>query len=869
MKKILSLFMVALAVVTLVACGPKQVKVTFETNGGSEIAAVELKKGDKLEKPADPTKEDHEFVGWFEDEALTVQFSFEKPIEANITIYAKWTEKLVVSFNTKTKETIETKIVLAGETIEKPADPTPKEGFVFKGWFNTKRGLTWLEPEAVEFPLTVEKSMSLHAYYEPINSAEVEWSENETYTSAMQSDTVLILNPFTYNWNHENTYMSMMATTLYTNDIDWDKAIEKGIADHPGDFTKIANKEFSIDALERGVYLEGAVAFPKDQDGNDHLIDGKYDSDTASKALDTVWRFELRQDLKFSNGTPITAKTYEFALQQYLDKDQNNSRSNSYYKTEENKNGFPIVKAFEYLQGKATWEEVGFKVIDDYTFELTTTEPISQTRAVAFGDMLLVEPEVYTQSLNAQHKSTYGTPKTPFVSYGSYIMKTWDENQKIIFNKNYEYIRKGIINYKCLTIQIVDNIDQQMELFEQGKLSVTGLNKGYYKQYAEDPNVKKSFSGFPHFLIINLSENQDIEENPTGNKRHPILFDKEFRQALYFVLDRTYYTNNVYAPNTPSLVPYPVEARNYQTDPITYMESTQHAEVLAKHNVNADTLGYDLERAKTLFNAAYQRWVDAGNSGKIVLQYPTDTSEFAKDLDNYMKETIEKAFGADRIEVNVLPLEAEALRARRQNSDFDLSLSNIGFGISTEAYWQFSAIGLNGQAIGGTPFGLTQPVDASQPDGIYEYMKREVTIDLKATYEFLISGDKDVAYYEGEGLKGDAHLLQCLMPTADKEAGIFKGQLSELLDIIHKEKLSAYDSLTDPPFTGATQDLFNIMAVYEDLYIEFVPIVPVGSRSDAVVYKDNVVIEWPAYSLVFGWGQNRYRYLNTDPDFAE
>ena len=63
-----------------------------------------------------------------------------------------------MSFNTKTAATVASQTVEAGAQVAEPAAPT-REGFRFGGWFTTKRGLTWLEPEAVKFPLVANKRL--------------------------------------------------------------------------------------------------------------------------------------------------------------------------------------------------------------------------------------------------------------------------------------------------------------------------------------------------------------------------------------------------------------------------------------------------------------------------------------------------------------------------------------------------------------------------------------------------------------------------------------------------------------------------------------------------------------------------------------
>jgi oligopeptide transport system substrate-binding protein len=47
------------------------------------------------------------------------------------------------------------------------------------------------------------------------------------------------------------------------------------------------------------------------------------------------------------------------------------------------------------------------------------------------------------------------------------------------------------------------------------------------------------------------------------------------------------------------------------------------------------------------------------------------------------------------------------------------------------------------------------------------------------------------------------------------------------------------------------------------------PLIPTATLSTATLYADNVVITWPTYSIAFGWGAARYRYLSSDTDFAD
>lgn len=91
---IISLFIFCITMIT--ACtieGPTTYEVTFETNGGSLVEVAKVEEGKKVVKPQDPTRNGYEFKGWYEDDQLEHEFSFDTVITENITLFAKWEVK--------------------------------------------------------------------------------------------------------------------------------------------------------------------------------------------------------------------------------------------------------------------------------------------------------------------------------------------------------------------------------------------------------------------------------------------------------------------------------------------------------------------------------------------------------------------------------------------------------------------------------------------------------------------------------------------------------------------------------------------------------------------------------------------------------
>ena len=90
---------VAIVEPTVAVTKPETFTVTFEVNGGSEVAAQTVKASEAAVKPEDPTKETFALAGWYEDKDFAKEYDFSKPVTSDITLYAKWTKvyKIIAS----------------------------------------------------------------------------------------------------------------------------------------------------------------------------------------------------------------------------------------------------------------------------------------------------------------------------------------------------------------------------------------------------------------------------------------------------------------------------------------------------------------------------------------------------------------------------------------------------------------------------------------------------------------------------------------------------------------------------------------------------------------------------------------------------
>ena len=104
-----------------------QYTITFDTNGGSEIAPITQDYGTEITAPDNPTRKGYTFKGWDKEIPETM------PAE-NITVTAQWEiNRYTITFDTAGGSDIAPITQDYGTNITAPADPT-REGYTFIGW---------------------------------------------------------------------------------------------------------------------------------------------------------------------------------------------------------------------------------------------------------------------------------------------------------------------------------------------------------------------------------------------------------------------------------------------------------------------------------------------------------------------------------------------------------------------------------------------------------------------------------------------------------------------------------------------------------------------------------------------------------------
>lgn len=138
----LAVIVLLLGAVAFSACAPKEVTLTFNTNGGSEIAPITAQAGTEITPPANPTKDGFVFAGWY----LTASADGEKVTiptvmpEKSTTYYAGYTEvpkaTLTLDAAQGSIDTTTYQIAIGANVAAAINGKVPTaSGLTFGGWF--------------------------------------------------------------------------------------------------------------------------------------------------------------------------------------------------------------------------------------------------------------------------------------------------------------------------------------------------------------------------------------------------------------------------------------------------------------------------------------------------------------------------------------------------------------------------------------------------------------------------------------------------------------------------------------------------------------------------------------------------------------
>jgi oligopeptide transport system substrate-binding protein len=237
----------------------------------------------------------------------------------------------------------------------------------------------------------------------------------------------------------------------------------------------------------------------------------------------TTWVFKLRTNAKWSNGDPVTADDFVFAIRRFVDPKTASTYASTF--------GTFLLNGAAIVKGSKPPADVGIKAIDKYTIEVKTAFPVSFLPALMSNNNL---GPVHKASME-KHGKDWTKPGN-LVSNGAYMLKDWQVNNRLVIQKNPQYWDAANVQLTQVTYLPVEDGNADVKLFESGENDyVYQLPPGTYETYKA--KFPKEIKNSP---IIGLRYYSYQTQNP-------VFKDVRVRKALSMVIDRKILSERVTA----------------------------------------------------------------------------------------------------------------------------------------------------------------------------------------------------------------------------------------------------------------------------------------------------------------------------------
>lgn len=179
----------------------------------------------------------------------------------------------------------------------------------------------------------------------------------------------------------------------------------------------------------------------------------------------TVWTFKLRQDAKWSDGAPVTAKDVEYSVKRAVMPETASPYAYVLYTI---KNAAAINQT-AIPTDTYDIDSLGVKALDDYTVEFTLEAPASYFESIS--SMWTLRP---VPSWAIEKYGDAWTDPANIVVNGPYKLTEWRPGEKLIFEKNPDYFAADSVQIDRVELSIITDQFTEVALYESGELDVAG-----------------------------------------------------------------------------------------------------------------------------------------------------------------------------------------------------------------------------------------------------------------------------------------------------------------------------------------------------------------------------------------------------------
>jgi peptide/nickel transport system substrate-binding protein len=269
---------------------------------------------------------------------------------------------------------------------------------------------------------------------------------------------------------------------------------------------------------------------------------------------ETVYTFELREDVEFHDGTPFNAEAVKFNLERYQDEDSVRSTE---------------VEPIESVE-----------VVDEYTVRVTLSEPFAPFLAVLTDRAgIMASPKAIEENNGRISKNPVGTGPFEFVERV--------RGDHITVKKNENYWRDGLPRIDNIEYRGIDDENVQYQNLQSGELDlIDSIPYVEFRELQESGDYRVSMEPGLGYQGIWLNVTQPPFDN------------KQLRQAVYRLVDREAIVKAVLrnVGGTPANSPFSKASWAYSEESDAYPpRSVEEAKALLEEAGEPDGFSFTLK----------------------------------------------------------------------------------------------------------------------------------------------------------------------------------------------------------------------------------------------------------------------------------
>lgn len=241
-----------------------------------------------------------------------------------------------------------------------------------------------------------------------------------------------------------------------------------------------------------------------------------------SKEGNRQWVFHLRNNAKWTDGTPVTAHDFVYAWQRAVDPAL---ASNYAYFLEI----ASIVNATEIINGKMPPSELGVKAVDDYTFEVNLSAPIPYLAIMTSHYTMFPAPR---QAIE-KHGNNWTKPGN-IISNGAYQLVEWNVGEKMTAKRNTNYWDNEHTIIDEVVYLPIEDETAELQRYEAGELNFTNgapvsQMDRLKRERADELKISPMLGTYMYQF----------------NMKKPLFSDVRIRKALTLAIDRDIIVNHI------------------------------------------------------------------------------------------------------------------------------------------------------------------------------------------------------------------------------------------------------------------------------------------------------------------------------------